>query len=268
MVLHDGHANSQRPEAFASSLHALMAPTITKQHEPSENLQISPFEFITKMRSAQRRLMCECLLKRATELMCIFNKDAAWGDIFANLPVSYPIPSAGTDSVLSTNIQDYDRMKKNQTFRQHVLQPLEGLIAKLDPAKLQTIPLVLVFDEVANINHGNNMTPYVALRRVIRALDHFPVWVPLLSTQSALTSVSPLIDEDSSTRIRQQVFNTITPFTSFPLDIEVNRMLSEDPGKQLAKPLAKPVKDFSTVEHMATLGRPLWAVCRERHGQP
>ena len=95
-------------------------------------------------------------------------------------------------------------MKKNQAFRQHVLQPLEGLIAKLDPAKLQTIPL-LVFDEVANINHGNNMTPYVALRRVIRALDHFPVWVLLLSTQSALTSVSPLIDEDSSTRIRQKV---------------------------------------------------------------
>lgn len=92
---------------------------------------------------------------------------------------------------------------------------------------------------------------YLALRRVIRLLRKLPIWAFFLSTQSALHYIVTSSEKDVSNK---NAYTKIAPFFSFPFDMDLDRKLSEDLNGELERSLA----GFSTVDHMTSMGRPLW----------
>ncbi|KAI9768754.1 MAG: hypothetical protein M1839_003969 [Geoglossum umbratile] len=137
-------------------------------------------------------------------------------------------------------------------------------------------PLVVVFDEVANLfrsdrsghSGGSGETGlYVALNRIFSCLRESDVWFFVLSTESQVEKLLPPErvdpdDRDSSTRLGLGNFEGETPLNIFPpfvalqLDVEDRRTMESGESRRIE--LSKEMARFSTPAHMKAFGRPLW----------
>ena len=125
-----------------------------------------------------------------------------------------------------------------------------GLLKKSSIAGSSLPPLVLAFDETANLNSKTN----AALSRVMRSLRRWPVWAVFLSTNSEIGRFAPPQPKDPSARIVRGELKRVRPFLGLELDIKAREQFIT--GHELAKP----VRQFSTTTHMTMFGRPLWQV--------
>jgi len=138
-----------------------------------------------------------------------------------------------------------------------LLDPLKDLIHHLTTYNIGAgdIPLFFCFDEVANLSKpgSGNASALMALRRVTRLFRYMRVWTFLLSTQRPLFHLTRATPEDDSWRIRMQKLERIPPFCSFMVDMEASRRFAINKDAEVSKP----VYEFSSVTHMAALGRAL-----------
>ena len=146
-------------------------------------------------------------------------------------------------------------MANHTLVNTNLILPLTSLVSRLKGTANTEIPLFFAFDEVSNLAmHGLGPKVFEALRRVIRLLRALPVWTFVLSTQSALDSVAPAIENDPSARVIKGLLQRHTAFCEFPLNVEAGRRLWADWKRQLSLPL----DNFATISHILSFGRPLW----------
>ena len=130
-----------------------------------------------------------------------------------------------------------------------LLRPAEALVAALEEANVtkatDPLQLFIALDGVSNLvdscRSTDDPTIIVALRRVMGLLTSLPIWAFLLTTQLPLHHVAPSIG----------VHGQIPPFVSFMTDLG----LTGQAPKALMK---KPLGEYSTVQHISAMGRPLW----------
>ena len=117
--------------------------------------------------------------------------------------------------------------------------------------------LPLVFDEASrlfDVNGGGCFFP--ALRRILQVLRQQPVWTFLLSTNSAMDLLAKPSYEEQSQRLVTHQLQRYDPFIALQLDLSMVEKMSTCKEQLLHTPL----NTFSTPEHMAMFGRPLWAM--------
>ena len=121
--------------------------------------------------------------------------------------------------------------------------------------------LFLVFDEASHLFDGNSGGYFFpALRRILRLLRQQPIWTFLLSTNSTMECLVKPTNEEQSQRLVTHHLERYDPFIALQLDLSmVEKMCS---GKEQV--LRTPLNTFSTPEHMAMFGRPLWAIYEKR----
>lgn len=158
---------------------------------------------------------------------------------------------------------DYDLMGEHQIVQDVLITPateLFGLLAehnmvtKDDPAQF-----FIALDEVSNLLPKEDAEPTVLLAflRVMRLLKALPMWSFILSTQRPLVHVAPATTKDSTARIRNKTFGRVSPFYSFLSGLH----LLDANAAIIRGERSKAVACFSTVKHLARLGRPLWVHC-------
>ena len=89
-----------------------------------------------------------------------------------------------------------------------------------------------------------------ALRRIARFLGH-PIWSIYMSTKSQIDKFVPAISSDPSAHINSGELQRLTAFFGLELDLA---------AKFEIKNVLQPLASFSTSNHMAKFGRPLWSI--------
>lgn len=124
----------------------------------------------------------------------------------------------------------------------------------------------MVFDEVHGLIERTQRTGLVtALNRIMSVISGHKIWYLFLSTKSVLEELLPLEHEpqdeeplsDRPSWRGQQKLQIFPPFTEFVVDITDN-----ETGFVL-HPEREHMEQFSTSNHMAIFGRPLWSAYDE-----
>lgn len=155
-------------------------------------------------------------------------------------------------------------MEQLQIVERQFLGPAKQMITALGLAHVNNQFMVLatwVFDEAVNMDSiGGDSIRFLALRRILRALRHLPLWCIFLSTNSAIHHSAAPRREDPSERIKSQPLYYFPPFFSLPMDVAVESRMKQPAGWH--QEMFRPMNDFATSEHITSFGRPLWHVYR------
>ena len=138
-----------------------------------------------------------------------------------------------------------------------VQQLLDLLREKNITVSEDSLQFFIALDEVSNLVDADSMEPTIlnGFCRMIRLLRHHPFWTFILSTQRPLHYSAPLTSLDSSfVHIKTNVHRRVTAFYSF---LTEPYFFDADVEKR-ALERTRPIADYSSVVHLARLGRPLW----------
>src|SRR5690554_1687795 len=125
-----------------------------------------------------------------------------------------------------------------QTLMEVIVQ--KKIISTTNPAQL-----FIGFDEIHNFDLTSEST-VIALRRVMRLVRKSRVWIFVLGMQSPLELTHAAKSDERA-----------VPFHSFVPSLQLLAASEVDVTREKMKPL----NDFSSVEHLSQLGRPLWSHC-------
>jgi len=90
-----------------------------------------------------------------------------------------------------------------------------------------------------------------SLRRALRAIRLFPVWVFFLSTTGKLEQFAPAPVLDDSNRIVEGRLSILTPFCALGFDLLANKLLCNE---------SYSLEYVSSMEYKVSLGRPLYVL--------
>lgn len=118
------------------------------------------------------------------------------------------------------------------------------------------VQFFIALDETSNLHKKDNPEPtiLVGFRRIFRLLRRIPVWTFVLSTKRPLHHVAPAVAMDLSARIKAQVYRRVPPFYAFLASLSFFDISTS----MLQKERQKSILEFSSVNHLARIGRPLW----------
>ncbi|KAF8430602.1 hypothetical protein BGX38DRAFT_1146839 [Terfezia claveryi] len=223
-------------EDIARKWYERMAPR-SKDVEISSTGALS--DIIATTRSKRRIKFCNQTIHMAEKILQELNEDKEWKAFF--------MPE--TD-----DFEGLESLEYAQKLQQRVNRIIMRLVSipDADPPRL-----LLVFDESSRLfdtSGGGHFFP--ALRRILRVLRQQPIWTFLLSTDSAMDLLAKPSNEEQSQRLVIHQLGRYDPFIALQLDLSMVEKMSSCKGQLLRTPL----NGFSTPEHMAMFGRPLWAM--------
>ena len=134
------------------------------------------------------------------------------------------------------------------------------------PPRADHIPgLILAIDEAGNLldrsdDPRERTMRITAFRRVFRSLRDYPVWALFLSTNGRTESFTTSRHYDQSNRISKGKLVRMEPFISLELNLEERR-------RRVSGGLSerfKPMKLYTSSDHMTGFGRPLWRLKNPR----